>query len=240
MKETGNIIMHIPARAGSKRVKTKNLRYIAGEPLLAYTVKAALQSLYRENVYVNTDSEVMAQLARELGAKVYKRPAELASDTATSDQYNMDIIEKLHPDTLVQINPVCPLLEAADINNIIEVYKKSDVDTLITTTATQMQCFYREGPVNIDLGVQLVPTQQNDPVHICNWAVTVWDAAKFRERYRQKGFAVFGEKRMLYPIHPLKAIKISTEEDFAFAESLLEQSKTRGKISEMEPRYWEK
>jgi CMP-N-acetylneuraminic acid synthetase len=240
MKETGNIIMHIPARAGSKRVKTKNLRLIAGEPLLAYTVKAALQSLYRENVYVNTDSEAMAQLAKELGAKVYIRPPEFASDTATSDQYNMDIIEKLHPDTLVQINPVCPLLEAADINDIIEVYKESDVDTLITTTSTQMQCFYRGEPINIDLGVQLVPTQQNDPVHICNWAVTVWDAAKFKERYRQKGFAVFGEKRMLYPIHPMKAIKISTEEDFAFAESLLEQAKTRGKISATEPRYWEK
>jgi len=240
MKETGSIILHIPARAGSKRVKTKNLRYIAGEPLLAYTVKAALQSVYRENVYVNTDSEVMARLAEELGAKVYKRPAELASDTATSDQYNMDIIEKLQPGTLVQINPVCPLLEAADIESIIDAFKNGDpgIDTLITTTTTQMQCFCCDKPVNIDLGTQLAPSQQNPPVHICNWAVTVWDAAKFKERYRQKGFAVFGEKRKLYPIHPLKAIKISTEEDFAFAEFLLEQSKNQGKIPLAEPRYW--
>jgi CMP-N,N'-diacetyllegionaminic acid synthase len=242
MKETGHIILHIPARAGSQRVKSKNLRYIAGEPLLAYTVKAALQTCCREQVYVNTDSEVMAALARELGAKVYKRSAELAADNATSDQYNMDIIETLEPGTLVQVNPVCPLLEAADIEAIIEAFKNStaDVDTLITTTATRMQCFCCDKPVNIDLETQLAPTQQNPPVHICNWAVTVWDAARFKERYRRKGFAVFGEKRVLYPVSPLKAVKISTEEDFTFAEFLLQRQQAQKplEIAALAPRYW--
>jgi CMP-N-acetylneuraminic acid synthetase len=240
MKDLGKLVIHIPARAGSKRVKSKNLRYIAGEPLLAYAVRAALQTIYKESVYVNTDSEIIAGLARELGAKVYKRPDELASDTATSDQYNMDIIEKLGPDTLVQINPVCPLLEAADIEAIIDAFKDSDadIDTLITTTTTRMQCFCCHKPVNIDLGTQLAPSQQNPPVHICNWAVTLWDAVKFKERYRQKGFAVFGENRKLHPIHPLKAIKISTEEDFLLAEFLLERLKTKKSNRKSEVQFW--
>jgi CMP-N-acetylneuraminic acid synthetase len=239
MKDLGKVVVHIPARAGSKRVKTKNLRYIAGQPLLAYTVKAALQTKYKEDIYVNTESELIAGLTGELGAKVYKRPAELASDTATSDQYNMNIIETLNPDTLVQINPVCPLLEASDIHTIIDVYQNSDADTLITTTTTQMQCFFRDEPVNIDLGAQLAPTQQNDPVHTCNWAVSIWDTEKFRERYQQKGFAVFGQKRKLYPIHPFKAIKISTEEDFHFAEFLLVWQKTKKTIKKPAAKYWE-
>jgi CMP-N-acetylneuraminic acid synthetase len=239
MKDLGKVVIHIPARAGSKRVKTKNLRYIAGNPLLAYTVKATLQSKYREYLYVNTESEVIAALAKELGAKVYRRPAQLASDTATSDQYNMNIIDTLKPDTLVQINPVCPLLEATDIETIIDAYKNSDADTLITTTTTQMQCFCREEPVNIDPDNQLAPTQQNDPVHICNWAVSVWDARKFKERFNKKGFAVFGEKRKLYPIHLLKAIKISNEDDFAFAEFLLERLKIKENLEKPVPKYWE-
>jgi CMP-N-acetylneuraminic acid synthetase len=239
MKDLGKVVIHIPARAGSKRVKTKNLRYIAGEPLLAYTVKAALQSKYKDQVYVNTESGVIAALAKELGARIYQRPADLASDTATSDQYNMNIIDTLKPGTLVQINPVCPLLEAADIETIIDAYQDSDADTLITTTTTQMQCFYREEPINIDPGSQLAPTQQNDPVHICNWAVSIWDAQKFKERFNNKGFAVFGETRMLYPIHPLKAIKISTEEDFDFAEFLLEWLKTKKTIKKPAAKYWE-
>jgi CMP-N,N'-diacetyllegionaminic acid synthase len=190
---------------------------------------------------VNTDSGIIARLAKELGAKVYQRPAALASDTATSDQYNMDLIDKLDPDILVQINPVCPLLETSDIESIIEAFKNSneDIDTLITTTTTQMQCFCREAPVNIDLGTQLAPSQHNPAVHICNWAVTVWDAGKFRERYLQKGFAVFGEKRKLYPIPPLKAVKISTEEDFLLAEFLLEQLKTKPGYPRPEIRFWE-
>ena len=239
MRDLGNVIAHIPARAGSKRVPSKNLRYLAGQPLLAYAVRAALTCESLHSVYVNTDSDLIAALAEELGASVYRRKSSLASDTTTSDQFNMDIIEALNPDTLMMINPVCPLIESTDIEAAIDAYRNDSVDTLITTTATQMQCFYRNQPVNIDLNAQLASTQHNEPVHVCNWAITIWDAHKFRERYYRQGFAVFGERRKLLPIDPLKAIKISTEEDFRLAELLVEALR---KIDIVQPKveYWSK
>ena len=237
MRDLGNVIAHIPARAGSKRVPAKNLRFLAGQPLLAYTVQAALACKSLDSLYVNTESEQIAALATELGALVYRRKSGLASDTATSDEFNMDIIEALNPDTLMMINPVCPLIESTDIEAAIDAYRNDSVDTLITTTATQMQCFYRNQPVNIDLNAQLASTQHNEPVHVCNWAITIWDAHKFREHYYRQGFAVFGERRKLFAIDPLKAIKISTEEDFRLAELLVEALRRRS-VVQPKIEYW--
>ncbi len=237
MRDLGKIVTHIPARAGSKRLKSKNLRYLAGQPLITYAIQAALASEPLQQIYVNTDSKVIAALAKKSGALVYRRKSELASDTATSDQFNMDIIENLKPDTLIMINPVCPLLEPADIDYAVNAYRNDTVDTLITSTATQMQCFCNDQPVNINLNEALAPSQENPHVHICNWTITIWDAHKFRDLYQRQGFAVFGEHRKLLPIDPWKAVKISTEEDFQLAEIFVnafrERTSTPTKIE-----YW--
>ena len=239
MRDLGSVIAHIPARAGSKRLPSKNLRYLAGQPLIAYAVRAALGCKSLDSVYVNTNSDSIAALAKELGASVYKRRNSLASDRATSDDFNLDIMEALNPDTLVMINSVCPLIDSADIDAAIGAYRSENVDTLITATATRMQCFYRNQPVNIDLEAPLAPTQKNDPVHACNWAVTIWDTRKFRKRFHQQGYAVFGERRMLFPISSLKGTKVSTEEDFRLAELLIKCLKGR---RDFEPnvKYWSK
>ncbi len=239
MRDLGSVIAHIPARAGSKRVPSKNLRYLAGEPLMSYAVRAALGCKSLPSVYVNSDSDEILALAEELGAKAYRRRSSLASDDATSDHFNMDIIEALRPDTLVMINPVCPLIESGDIDAAVGVYRNGSFDTLITTTATQLQCFHRDKPVNINLDEPLARTQDNDEVHVCNWAITIWDAEKFRDRYNRRGFAAFGDNREFFPISPLKAIKISTEEDFRVAESLI---RMLGMRKEVKPKaeYWSK
>ena len=155
----------------------------------------------------------------------------------TSDEFNMDIINSLRPDTLVMINPVCPLIDSSDITNSIDAYRQSEADTLITSNTTQMQIFYKNNPINIDINSALSPSQNNEPVYICNWAITIWDAHKFKERYIKKGYAVFGENRILYPIETFKSIKISTENDFNLVENILEAQKIKN-IENKEIKYW--
>ena len=73
----------IPARSGSKRVPDKNIRPLAGHPLIAYSICAALQSGVFASVVVSTDSEAYARIAREYGAEVpFMRPAEFSGDTS--------------------------------------------------------------------------------------------------------------------------------------------------------------
>ncbi len=217
----GRIVAHIPARAGSKRVPSKNLRLLAGSPMISYAIRAALDAPGLTEVYVNTDSPELMDLAREMGVGVYERDASLASDTASGDDFTMDIIEKLKPDTLLMISPVCPLVDAEDISKALKAFGESDADTLITCSNTQLQTFCEGEPVNVRLGEPLAPSQDNPVVSVCNWAVTIWDAKVFAENYRNYKGGYLGTKRLLFPIDPLHSVKVSYEEDFRLAEALI-------------------
>ena len=237
MRDLGRIVGHIPARAGSKRVRSKNLRYLAGEPLLAYSVRAALRCPSLTDVVVNTDGSELAALAEQLGAKVFRRRPDLASDTASGDAFTYDFIIKNDVDTLVMISPVCPLVDSTDIQKAVDAFAAhEDADTLITSCATQMQTFMGDHPVNIVIDAPLAPTQANPVVHTLNWAVTVWDASSYRRHYETDGYAYLGRHRVLFPIEPLHGVKISTEADFRTAEDLLAARRTS--VRPGEPRYW--
>ena len=223
MKDLGKIILHIPAREGSKRVPRKNMRHMNGKPMISYVIEASLNAKITDNIYVNTDSkEIISYVENNFSTlKAYERDENLANDKASSDQFNLDIIEKLNPDTLIMINPVCPLITSEDIKNALTKYKTSDCDTLITSETTQMQTFCDGEPVNIKLDEQLAPSQENGLITILNWAITIWEVGSFKKRMSEQGFAVLGGNREFFDIESIKAIKVSEEKDFLFAEQLL-------------------
>lgn len=234
----GKVIAHIPARGGSKRVPVKNLRYLAGKPMIGYAIETALASPGLDEVFVNTDSDQIAAYAESLGCRVYRRPAHLGSDTATGDDFTIDLIEAKPMDSLVMISSVCPLLGPDDVAAALNAYSRSEADTLISCAETQMQAFTDGQAVNIDPRGPLAPSQQNRPVQICNWAITIWNTAKFRELYRKFKGGYCGENRLLWPLEPLKAVKISEEKDFRLAEALLLARAADGSGS-APPSYWE-
>ena len=83
MKSNKKFLALIPARAGSKGIKDKNIIDLKGKPLIAYSIDAALKSKYIDRVVVSTDGEDIAAVAKEWGADVpFLRPDYLASDTA--------------------------------------------------------------------------------------------------------------------------------------------------------------
>ena len=215
------IIGEIPARYGSKRVKQKNLREINGKPLISYAIEAAKKAKKLTEVYVNSESEIIGKIALENGIKFYKRNQMLSTDKATSDQFNYDFIKGTNADVLVLINPVCPLVEGQDIDNILDFYFKNNFDTVITIKEEKLQSFYNNEPINFNLDGMLPRTQDISPIQICSWCLCVWNAKTFVKEYEDKGYAVFSGKVGLYPFNKLKSIKISTEEDFLMAEALL-------------------
>jgi CMP-N-acetylneuraminic acid synthetase len=237
MRDLGRIIGHIPARGGSKRVPAKNLRYLCGQPMIAYAIRCARNSEAFDEIYVNTDSDTLAALAGQLGVKVYHRSAELASDVASGDDFTADFIRKIQPTTLVMISPVCPLVDPADVRNALSAFRESDCDTLITCNNTRMQTFCNDQPVNIDLDGPLAPTQQNPVVQVLNWAVTIWDAAAFMDSDTRKGNGYIGSKRLLFPIPASRSVKVSDEEDFRLAELQL-RARQMSESSPEPTRYW--
>ena len=89
-------VAFVPARAGSERVPHKNIRLLAGHPLLAYAIETALQSETFERVVVSTDSEEIADVARWYGADVpFLRPAEYATSTSPDIEWLAYTLEQL-------------------------------------------------------------------------------------------------------------------------------------------------
>ena len=94
-----NIVALIPARAGSKRVPDKNIRPLAGHPLMAYSISAALQSRIFSAVIVSTDSQQYADIAKYYGAEVpFMRPPEFAGDMSPDIEWVAYTLEQLRKD----------------------------------------------------------------------------------------------------------------------------------------------
>jgi CMP-N-acetylneuraminic acid synthetase len=223
MKKIGKVVIHIPAREGSKRVPKKNLRKMNGSPMISYVIKESLESKITKEVYVNTDSlEIISYVEKNFTkCKVYKRPAKLATDNSSSEDFNLDIMNSLNVDTLIMINPVCPLIKSSDIIDAFKKYKESDCDTLISCSSTKMQTFCDDNPVNININEQLAPSQNNKTIKTLNWAITIWNCKLFKNRMKNLGYAVLGENRQLFEIDLIKSIKVSYEKDFILAEQII-------------------
>ncbi len=228
MKNLGKIVLHIPAREGSKRVPKKNIRLMNNNPMISYAIEASIKANISEHLYVNTDSKEIKDFVNTNydEVKIYKRKKLLASDEASSEDFNLDIIKQLSADTLIMINPVCPLVTSNDIKNAFKAYKESDCDTLITSTSTKMQTFCENIAININEDEKLAPSQDNKIITTLNWAITLWDAKKFIKRMEEKGYASLGENRLFFDIDPLHSIKVSEEKDFLLAENLLSLKNT--------------
>ena len=123
-----DILALIPARSGSKSVPDKNIRIVAGKPMLAWSIGHALGAGSITRVIVSTDSQEYAKIAREYGAEVpFIRPAEFATDTALDiDVFRhalmwLDENEGYRPDIIVQLRPTYPKRRVDDIEAMIQM-----------------------------------------------------------------------------------------------------------------------
>ncbi|CUH82399.1 cytidylyltransferase domain-containing protein [Tropicibacter naphthalenivorans] len=121
MSQTGGqdgVLAVITARGGSKGVPRKNVRPLGGVPLIAWTVRAALEASCVARVIVSTDDAEIAEAARDAGADVpFMRPADLASDTATSVDVMVHALEAVPGyDRAVLLQPTSPFRTGADLD----------------------------------------------------------------------------------------------------------------------------
>jgi CMP-N-acetylneuraminic acid synthetase len=213
-------VITIPARLDSKRVRQKNIRLLNGKPMIVYAIEASKQSKAQE-IYVNSDSEIIGKIAEEHGVKFYRRRPELAIDTVVSDEFNYDFIKQIKPDVLIMVNPVSPLITGQDIDKAIEFFQENNYDSVITVRSEGLQAFCEGKPVNFKMDGLLPMTQNIPPVMLCAWSICLWRAETFVESFEANGYAVFSGKVGFYQMDYFKCLKISTEEDFAIAEALI-------------------
>jgi CMP-N,N'-diacetyllegionaminic acid synthase len=132
----------IPARGGSKRLPRKNLLPLAGKPLLAWTIEAALAARHLDRVVLSTDDAEIAALGQRYGADVpFTRPASLAGDTATAHSVTVHALQTLaaagdHYDYVVLLQPTSPLRTTEDIDRAIELLLDRQAGAVISVCET--------------------------------------------------------------------------------------------------------
>jgi CMP-N,N'-diacetyllegionaminic acid synthase len=162
-----NILCVIPVRGGSKGVPGKNLRLVAGRPLVTWTINHAIGSHTPMRVIVSTDSEEIATVAREAGAEVpFLRPAELATDTAPTEPTITHAIqwvrdEGWEPDLVVLLQATSPIRRADSIDRAIAQIMAEDADSLVGVVPSSPFLWHRGRPPVADYPIDARPRRQD-------------------------------------------------------------------------------
>lgn len=135
--ETQGIIGVIHARGGSKRIPLKNIKPLAGRPLISYMVEAAVESRLLDRVIVSTDHPEIARISLEYGAEVpFMRPADIAEDVASElvTQHAVRFVEErgYAVRIVLTMQPTTPFVTAEDIDACIAKMLETDLDTVLT------------------------------------------------------------------------------------------------------------
>jgi YrbI family 3-deoxy-D-manno-octulosonate 8-phosphate phosphatase len=141
-----NIVAIIPARGGSKAIPQKNIISFCGKPLIAWSIEAARSSRHVSDVYVTTDDAAIAEVSRRFGAKIIDRPAELATDTASSESALLHAISEIQKnkkiDAVVFLQATSPLRETSDVDQAIDVFLSEKADSLFSAALLEDFCLW--------------------------------------------------------------------------------------------------
>ncbi len=224
----------IPARGGSKGVPRKNIRLLAGKPLLAYTAEAALGSRLLSRVLLSTDDPQIAEVGRACGLEApFLRPAELATDKAGSLPVVLHALqwaeaeEGVLYDAVMMLQPTTPFRRVDDIDGAIELLEISGADSVISVTEVgafhPARMKYLEGDRLIDPpfceAYENQARQELRPMYIRSG-----DVYLTRRRVLLSG-SFKGSDSRAWVIEPERAVNIDDIRDFEYAEYLLQKGK---------------
>lgn len=220
------------ARGGSKGVPGKNIKLLAGKPLIAYAIEVGLACKSLERIVVSTDDEEIARVAREFGAEVpFMRPEELASDTASEWLAWRHAIEQTQFlygrfDIFVSLPVTSPFREVSDVEACIDTLKSdSATDIVITTREAERSPYFNMVKLD-ESGYASVVIQSEGAVVRRQDVPTVYDvttvAYASRPEYILNRKKLFDGKVRTVVVPAERALDIDTPYDFMLAECIAE------------------
>lgn len=224
------VLALVPARGGSKGVPRKNVRLLAGRPLLSYVASAALESGVCDRLVLSTDDEEIAAVGRECGLEVpFLRPAELARDESPMLPVLQHALERLsdqgwRPDIVIILQPTSPLRRAAHVRGVVEQLVESGADSVVTVLELPRH-LSPDYVMRVD-GGRLVPflpegarvTRRQDARAAYVREGTVY--ACWRTTIEQHG-SIYGDDCRPFLMDPRESLSIDSMDDWAEAEQRL-------------------
>lgn len=216
----------IPARGGSKGIPRKNINMIAGKPLIAWTIEAALASTLLDGVVVSTDNAEIAEVALRYGAQVpFLRPAELARDETPGVEPVLHALQQLPDyDAVLLLQPTSPLRSSADIDACLALAREREAVSVVSVS---------EPDAHPDWMYRMTATQQLEKLLVSQsktrrqdlpTVLTLNGALYFANadwlRYSR---TLLAEETLAYVMPADRSVDIDTPLDWKFAELLLNE-----------------
>ena len=226
-----NVTAFIFARGGSKGLPGKNIKLLAGKPLIAWSIQLALAVSRIGRVIVSTDSEEIADVAREYGAEVpFMRPTELAQDNSPewlAWRHALDFLlntEGVLPKAMISLPTTSPLRNIEDIENCLDVYVRDQTDVVITVSEARRSPFFNMVTLDKDGGASLVVSSDKHFIRRQDLP-NVYDittvAYVVRPEFVLSQQGLFSGRVSAVIIPPERAVDIDTPLDFMWAECLI-------------------
>lgn len=222
-----DVVALIPARSGSKGVVNKNIKLLAGQPLIAYSIAAAQLASNIDRIIVSTDSEEYAYIAHEYGAEVpFLRPDEISGDTSEDYDFIRHLLdwmmenEGYQPQYLVHLRPTTPLREPKYIDTAIEQIKRDASATALRSVHEMSESAYKTyeierdylksiGSGSFDLEASNAPRQQFKKTYQANGYVDI-----IKILYVMKNSKLHGDRVIAF-VTP-RVVEVDTVDDFDY------------------------
>ena len=221
----------IPARSGSKGLPDKNIKELAGLPMMAYTIRAAIDSGKFDEVMVSTDSKMYAEIAMKHGAKVpFLRSEKNSSDVASSWDMVEEVLESYKQlgkefDTFCLLQPTSPLRDSLEIKGAYNLYQDKNATGVVAVCEMEhsprwcntldetlsMAGFLNEGDDS--------QRQKQGIFYRINGAIYIVDIVKF-----YKSHFIYNNGTYAYVMSKEKSVDVDCEMDFVIAEAIMSRS----------------
>lgn len=229
MSSQRRILALIPARGGSERLPGKNILSLRGKPLINWTIDAALGSRCIDRTVVSTDSQEIAEIARQGGADVpFRRPAELASDTAATVDVVLHAVDCMEEagdffEDLIVLQPTSPLRGSKEIDEALRYYYERNAESVVGVCEVDHSPLWtnmlpEDKSMNgfIEPALAKVRSQDLPKYYRINGAIYIIAV----DALQRKRTLFPGESSFAWIMNTTVSIDIDTEMDFRIAEAL--------------------
>ena len=226
------IIGLVPLRGGSKSIPGKNIKPLAGKPLCAWVLEAAFESGIFERLIVSTDSAEIAGVVRKIGipVEVIMRPAEYATDTATTESVMLHVASLVDFEVMATIQATSPLTRPVDFVAAHDQFKKQEADSLVACVRLKRFFWSDEGrPINYD------------PLHRPmrqQFKGTLWETGAFyftQRRILEEHQCRLGGKIAVYELPEDIGLDIDEPEDWERLERIIARRQGSGGAADLAP-----
>jgi len=229
----GIVVGVIPARGGSKGLPGKNTKLIRGKPMIGYVIEAALAAKRLDRVIVSTDADYIADVARDFGAEVIRRPDDIAGDTAPIEESLRHVVrtlrqsEKVETDVTVLMQANVPIRPEGTIDAVVDMLLNSNHESVVTVFRVNQRPQWMkrvsEGRISPYMECKEFRRQNLEPLFLLDGAVMAVRVPTLFATEGSSGVHVYLGKNVGYfEQDRLYSTDVDSEEDFRLAEIAME------------------